>query len=651
MSLTGTAAGEKPAVTGDRDWGAPERSAHTGFLIAGMVAIVLLPLLIAVAVLRDPAWMPMTDMVQIEMRVRDVGLDHPPLVGLGGRIEGYGENGNHPGPLAFYALAPIYRLAGADGWGFQVASATLSALAAGLAIWVGHRRGGWPFALATTAGLLLLLRGYGIDRLVDGWNPHLPLVWWFLFLLAVWSVLCRDHAMLPVAVFAGSLCAQTHVPYTGPVMALGVLTAAVLVTRVLTWRGGAAATPRRRALLGWVALSGALLALLWLPPLIEEVRNDPGNMTIIVESLRNPEFERLAFADAWRAWLGHLDVGQLVHADVDPIDLHPGGSSWSGAVLLGAWVVAAAAAWHRRDPGLVRLHVVVGAALALGLVAISRISGVPFPYLMLWAWGTAVLALLATVWTVLLVRHPAADGAPAAGEVRAPVSMPALRSPGPALALLGTATLVLGGVFGADAASAEMRDATLSGALRELVAATVARLEEDPAGCGDDCRYQVTWTDPLYLGGQGEGMLMALERQGFRVGAQEGYILSVRDHRVVSPDEVDAVIHVAVTDAVIADARAQRGAEELAYVDPYTASEKAEQRQLERDAAAALDAEGFPELADQVRRDDPSQELIPFYFVEGMSTELQGMLRRLNEIVRPSAVFLLPPGTQTAIDA
>lgn len=183
--------------------------------------MLVVPLLVALFVLRDPHWLALHDLAPIEMRVRDISGGHPPLLGLGGRIEGYGQIGSHPGPVSFYALWPVYQLLGADGWALQAAAATLVAVASGLAVWIAHRRGGLPFALAATGVLALLLRGYGAELLSSAWNPHVPVVWWFVFVLAVWSVLCDDVRLLPVVAFAGLYCAETHLPYVAPVAGLG----------------------------------------------------------------------------------------------------------------------------------------------------------------------------------------------------------------------------------------------------------------------------------------------------------------------------------------------------------------------------------------------------------------------------------------------
>jgi hypothetical protein len=62
-------------------------------------------------------WAPVLDLAVTELRVRDVGTAHTPLVGLFGRFGPMGnDQGSHPGPLSFYLLAPVYRLLGGSYW-------------------------------------------------------------------------------------------------------------------------------------------------------------------------------------------------------------------------------------------------------------------------------------------------------------------------------------------------------------------------------------------------------------------------------------------------------------------------------------------------------------------------------------------------------
>jgi hypothetical protein len=63
-----------------------DASRHAMWIAAGLLALLAIPLMVAVGVLHDPHWYPVGDLAQVELRVRDVGTRHPPLIGMVGRI-------------------------------------------------------------------------------------------------------------------------------------------------------------------------------------------------------------------------------------------------------------------------------------------------------------------------------------------------------------------------------------------------------------------------------------------------------------------------------------------------------------------------------------------------------------------------------------
>jgi hypothetical protein len=562
----------------DRWW----RSREGAGVIVGLTAIIAVPLLVALVGMHQPRWLPVSDVAQLEMRVRDVAGGHPPQVGLAGRFLAYGEIGSHPGALVFYLLWPVYWLGGADGWGLLVATAVLVLAGTGLSIWVGYRRGGWPLAVLVAAMLALLLRAHGTDVLV-AWTPYLVIVWWVVFLLALWAVLCRDVVALPLAVFAGSLCMQTHVAY------LGLVGGAVALAAV--WGAGGGALRRRRRTVGqsgsalpspagppgrrwavWAGASAVLGVLLWLPPLIEQATNDPGNFTILLESFRNPHEDRVGFSLAAQSWAVHLNPVDMVRANLAPLVFTESTlrSVVPGLVFLAVWAGTGLMVWRRREAmpaGLPELHIVAGVATLLGLLATARIHGPLFGYLLLFGWGTTALMLLAVFWSAL-------------------AWLP-LHRLNPARVMVGAGALVLLGLFGFEVAGGELSDGPVPRKLAVLAEATLDRLEEDPAGCSDDCSYVVTWDDPRHAGSEGFGLLVELERQDIDARATPGLAPAVRSHRVMDAAEADAVIHVAVTDARIDEARSRPGAEELAYVDPSASD----------DAVAANEEADYPPSA------------------------------------------------------
>ena len=196
-----------------------------------VTALAVLPLVVAALVLLWRPWAPTLDMAMTELRVRDVGGGHTPLIGLPGRIGNFPDQGSHPGPLSFYLIAPFYRLAGATAWGMELGSVVVNAVAIGCTVAIGARLAGRRGAIALAALCAIAVRGYGLDVLTHPWNPYFPVLLWLLVLVAAWAVVAGDHWAAVVVVAAGSVAAQTHVPYLLNGLAISALVYGVMVRR------------------------------------------------------------------------------------------------------------------------------------------------------------------------------------------------------------------------------------------------------------------------------------------------------------------------------------------------------------------------------------------------------------------------------------
>ncbi len=611
-------------ATADGD-AAPHRDRRrTALTVAAITGVLAIPIVIATVAVRTPRWYPLVDLAQIEMRVRDVGFSDPPLVGLGGRIFGLETQGSHPGPVSFFLLAPVYRVLGSSPWALQVSAATLNIAALAGTVWATHRRWGLRGALLVAAGLALLMRMYGTTVLLYPWNPYLPVLFWALFLVCVWGVLCDDVALLPVAVLAGCLCAQTHIPYLGLVGGMGALVAGALVVRYRRTRDDA---PARRSLVRWTAASLALGLVLWAPVFVEQVGGDPGNVGVIIDSFRDPSDQLVGASAAWRLLTQHLNVFRLFEGErftVTPASQAP------GIALLVAWAVSAVVAVRSRDRTLVNLHIVVAAALALGFVTISRIFGATWFYLTLWAFGTATFTLFAVVAT--------AAKAGAAHVARRPDTARFARFEQAPLAALGVAVLVPTVLLARAAPGTEDVDADESNQLGEVVQPTVEAIEDGTVAGDGDGTYLITWVDPVNLGGQGLGLLLELERRGYDARTTDASELSVRDHRVTTPEEADAEIHLAAGLPAIDGARAHPGAQQIAFDDPRTDDEVATYGRLRIVVINGLVAAGLPDLVPQVDGNIfglAADERLPESVVEP--------LYRMGNMPQPIAVFTWDP--------
>ncbi|HEX6418382.1 MAG TPA: hypothetical protein VFZ77_07790, partial [Acidimicrobiales bacterium] len=491
-----------------------------------------------------------------------------------------------------------------------------------LTLWVAARQGGHRLALAVAAGLAVLSHLYGTQVLTEPWNPYMPVMWWPLAMLALWAVVCGDLPMAPVAVLAASFCLQTHISYLGLVGGFAAAAAVWVAVRAHRLRGD---PPARRRLLGWSAAALGLGVVLWLPPLIDQVTGSPGNLGIVYGHFRDPVDEPIGVARGAELFAVHLNPWRLLAGQ-------PGtsGSVVPALAFVAAWAAAAVAAWRlpraagRTRDRLVRLHAVIGVALVLGFVSSARILGFVWHYLILWAWGLNMLAIVAVAWTV--------------GAVLA--ARPAGAHPAVARAATGLAAAVLVAwtvAFSFDAAKAEPTQANYSAVVGELAGAVTAAVDAGAVpGGGPGGRYLVTWTDGVNLGSTSFGLLDELERRGYDVGVVEHFGTAARPHRVMRAGEPTAEIHVSVgPDIATWDAKPEF--ERVALVDLRSDDERAAVARARRAAIARLGRDGQHDLVPLVD-EGPFQ----LYFREGLADDTRAAVKVINDIGQPTAVFVGP---------
>jgi len=614
--------GESAAEVSD-----PRRRGRLDVLVIGALLVVLAsPLLVALVVLRRPHWYPLLDMAQTELRVRDISAGHPPLIGLAGRIGPFGPNGgSHPGPLSFYALWPVWKAFGGSAYGLFAANVTLDVVAFGLCLWIALRRGGRSLVLGMAAVLAVLTRAYGAYLLTLPWNPYLPVLWWFLFVLAVWSVLVDDLAMIPVAVFAGSLCAQTHISY------LGLVGGLVLVTAVtLGYRGfiGRRDVDARRTLVRCCGIGVTLGVILWIPPFIDQFAHRPGNLGIIRDYFSHPPDSPIGFGRGVGVLLAQLNPSALatrilVH---DGGALEVTGSRLPGTILVFVFGASVVVAWRLRHRVVLVLDVVLVVALALGLVSSARIFGTVWFYLLLWAWGLAALMLLAIGWTAVeFVRQrngPAADANLASAGTAALVAV----------------TLVVSVVFAFQASNVTVQSPRLNESLGAVVGPTTDALRRLQSH-GQRGPYLVTWLpDAEAIGSAGFGLLNELLRGGFDARAEEAFRPGATRYHVIDSRRPTLEVHLA-TGPDITNWRADAHFTEVASFDPRSSSERAQFDTLRTHVIGDLRSDRLGALVPQV-----DNNLFMLALAPHVPVTTRTMISQMLDLGMPMAVFVGPPG-------
>ena len=228
---------------------------------------------------------------------------------------------SHPGPILFYAQAPVYVLGRRQPASLFAGAVLINLSFIALALHAAGRMGRWSSFLGAAAVCVVAWRAPGV--LASSWNPHLLLFPWLALVACGGAWVARGGAgMLAAVVWCASWLVQTHIG-AGPCVLLFVGTMAAL------------RRPRLPA-----RLAAALLAfgvLLWTPMLVDVVRHgSESNPWQIAGWFAEDTHGHLGWRDALKA------AGESLTAFVRPQPLAvPVGWAWraSGRTAQ-SWAIA-----------------------------------------------------------------------------------------------------------------------------------------------------------------------------------------------------------------------------------------------------------------------------------------------------------------------
>lgn len=301
------------------------------------------------------------------------------------------------GPGWFYTIAPPLAASGfslrAGALWMAVFSAAAIALAA---LWV--RRGSRSPAAALALAALWSF-GANWDLLPKLWNPSvLP------FATAALAFLLQPHGALTARRLAAiaillAILPQWHT--TGILVALAALPG---VAWTLWRRGAELRTERHAARRSWGAIAAVALLLLYVPPAIEAIRNDGGNLAgYLSRTASNVEApaNRMEVRDAPRL----LAMPAMLAAK----DLYDGARPFAGAeygalaiALLVAMPLAAFLGWRRHDPSIAFLLLLL---FGYGLLGVWR-GPLRDPYFYTCTLPAAPMLLAFVAGAALRNEHP-----------------------------------------------------------------------------------------------------------------------------------------------------------------------------------------------------------------------------------------------------
>ncbi|MEP6623138.1 MAG: hypothetical protein ABJC79_01735 [Acidimicrobiia bacterium] len=406
------------------------------WIAVAMVVVACLPILVATVRAIAHHWVPLGDDGLLALRVQDVFSRHIPLLGSASSASFAAPKPlNNAGALYPDLLSiPVWVLGSAVGTAIGVAVVNIAAVSViGTIAW---RRAGLVGVALATLVTGVLAWSMGSELLYDIWQPHALLIPFLAFLFTIWAVVAADFAILPLAVFVGSLLMQTHLTY-------GYLTPALLVTALAGgWWHGRSTDPRPRSGF-WILVAVVVGVVAWTQPLIEQVTTRDGNMSRLVQQIQDPPKQVVGGDGALRLTATVLTHPPFWFRDSFGDTFRPPGTPYGstastidgtgavgiGAALVGlgaiAVVVAGALLWarRRRDTVLVSLLTVAAVASAVSWYTASKVTtdivGIaPHQFRFLWplaaflTFGVALAAvrLFATPRALRVVTAAAAAG-------------------------------------------------------------------------------------------------------------------------------------------------------------------------------------------------------------------------------------------------
>ena len=509
---------------GDRDgWSQPPATHHSGprfgrWLPLVVALLVAMPIFAALLKMVGDHWYPAGDMAQAELHMRGF-FRTPPLVGAAGRIvSDTGVQGSHPGPSLWVAMYPVYALFGRSSFGLMAAVVSVHVVSIAGALWLALRRGGLVLMMLVAVALALIVRASGPAFAIEPWNPWLAVLPFAVFLLAAWSVLDGARGCWLLTAVAGWHTIQCHAGYAPIVV---VTMAAVFVADALAGRRSGDLARRLRM---WMLVVIATV-LMWLPPVLDQLKRSPGNLAILWQHFVSPREPVLPNGVVGRIIADQFNLaGPWVAGPELP---GPGelGGNLPGLLLLAAlWIAGFAAARRSGAASTLRLHAILAGTAIIGMVSITRIFGGYFEYTIRWVWVLVGMVVAASVWSLWQARS----------------SLHGAR-PERSIALLAGAAILISGVIGSLSVHDKVvvpgaPDSEMVGSVAPLVAA-----ELNP-----DRRYLLRWQDSSGLGATAFGMILELERQGYHVGVDLPSAAAALPHRVLFEDQADGVITIVI---------------------------------------------------------------------------------------------------------
>jgi len=342
----------------------------------------------------------------------------------------------HPGPAYFYLVAPLYWALHQNAQALFLGAFLINALCAIAVVAVIRARAGESAARwgALVVGALLFF-AHALFSLYSPWNPALLALPILLMMVLVAAAANGSTISLLWAAIVGSFVVQTELG-TAPT-ALAVLVVGAGLWGWAAWRRRdekvATGRTRRRTVL---AATGVLLGLVWVPSLIQQTTQSPGNIRQIVTFFEHPPTDQEAGGthtrmQAFRGVAYYATTVPLKSEETpccEPNQFNGPGSTYTGRYLgFGVGVLVAlgvaVVGWRRRDRFAMALGAVSVVAAGSAVVATTQVVGPVYEHLVWWTMAVFIPGSIGAGVLALGWLRTSAGGRSSAARVRTAASV------------------------------------------------------------------------------------------------------------------------------------------------------------------------------------------------------------------------------------
>lgn len=306
---------------------------------------------------------------------------------------------NHPGPLLYQMLAPLYVLSGEREISIKwtVLMLNIGALA-GLLTLVARPAPGLSILIALALAPLL----YREQRLLFwAWNPIVPLLPIAFATALSARIATGTLGLLPLFCAVGSFAVQTHVGFAPVVLSLSATMIAILAARI----SQQAFAPAKTELVRVILISGVVMLALWAVPVLHEFSTSDRNLSKVFQFFSTaPPPTRgwgTTFAIMANQLVGPFAPGWQLTTNAEI----PSNASWpiltAAAVQFPLLLAASVRAFRRGACFRGAFAVAALIASGVGLLAVRAIVGPASDYLLVWLTVLGALNLAAIAAEVL----------------------------------------------------------------------------------------------------------------------------------------------------------------------------------------------------------------------------------------------------------